>query len=203
MNIVKRLLLTIIILSVLVVMACAKPLNRHEALKHADFASLASTDERWDLVRREWAKAVLDADLGNLEPDQRAVFYYEYGRSLGITCYWSLAEQYLVKAYELDAEIGGPAYLSLIELFRLNLDQKKYKEATVYFKKALPELEKLNAPTESPEEFSKLLTEYSIALEGIGYIEEGKRVKDRAMSVGKSARQSITERTPYGSHCQK
>ena len=104
----------------------------------------------------------------------RAIFYFEYGRSAGVTCFFDIAEDYLNKAYKLDSKIGGPSFLSLVELFRLNLDQKKFQEAIDYFLKALPELERVNAPSESPAEFSKLLDEYAIALNATGNYEEKK-----------------------------
>ena len=172
MYISKKLVLIILTLLVFSTSVCATPINRHNAKKHAQTAVQASKAGDWDASRREWAKAVVNADLGNLEAGRRAVFYYEYGRSAGVTCSFDIAEEYLNKAYKLDAEIGGPSFLSLVELFRLNLDQKKYKEATEYFKKALPELEKVEAPKESPAEFSKLLDEYAIALQGINNTEE-------------------------------
>ena len=197
-NILILLVLTLLIFSS---QACATPMNRSNAMKHAQIAVQASSMGDWDSSRREWAKAVVNADLGNLEAPQRAVFYYEYGRSAGVTCFFDIAEDYLNKSYELDAEIGGPSVLSLVELFRLNLDQKKYKEAVEYFKKALPELEKLNAPKESPAEFSKLLEEYAIALKVINNKEESKKIEARALKVRKSAKHSITDRTPYGSKC--
>ena len=73
----------------------ATPINRYNATQHADAAFAASTTGDWDLARREWAKAVYNADLGNLEPEKRAVFYYEYGRSMGVNCFFDIAEEYL------------------------------------------------------------------------------------------------------------
>ena len=91
--------------------------------------------------------------------------------------------------------------MSLVELFRLNLDQRKYKEAAKYFKMALYDLEKTNAQNESPAEFFKLLEEYAVALNAIGNFEEAKNAKERALETKKIAKFSITDRTPYGSYC--
>ena len=93
--------------------------------------------------------------------------------------------------------------MSLVELFRLKLDQKKYQEAVDYFKKALPELEKADAPKKSPAEFANLLKEYSVALNGIGQIQEAKEAVGKAAAYESATEKStsITERTPYGLYC--
>jgi len=182
--------------------ACAAPINRQSALNYAKAASLSNKSGDWDTARRQWARAVSNADLGKAEDSERAIYYYEYGRAAGVTCFFDIAEEYLNKSYALDAKIGGPAYLSLAELFRLNLDQKKYKEAVGYFRKALPEFEKINVSDESPAEFSKLLEEFSVALEGIGNIDEAKEIRSRALKIKELAGFSITDRTPYGLYCK-
>jgi hypothetical protein len=64
----------------------ANPINRHNAIKHAQPATQASNAGDWDLARREWAKAVVNADFGGLDSKKRAVFYYEYDfRSVALT----------------------------------------------------------------------------------------------------------------------
>lgn len=196
----KKILL--ILAAVIFLSGWAAPINRQNALDYAKVAESSSKSGDWDAARRQWARTVGNADLGGMDESTRAIYYYEYGRAAGVTCFFDIAEEYLNKAYELDKKIGGPTYLSLNELFRLNLDQKKYNEAVAYFRRALPELEKMNASNETPAEFSKLLEEFSIALDGIGNMEEAKEVRARASKVKEQAEYSITERTPYGLHCE-
>lgn len=199
----KRTLLFSLLFAIFVTQVSANPINRKNASKHAQAASHAAKSGDWDVARRHWAKAVKNGELGGIPEKHQAIFYYEYARAAGITCFFDISETYLIKAYELDKKIGGPTFLSLVELFRLNLDQKKYNEAVTYFKKALPVLEKINAPSQSPAEFSKLLDEYAVALEGVGKQEEAKKVKERSTEVKKNAEHSITDRTSYGTSCTK
>lgn len=193
---------SILLLFMLSVIGCvAAPINQHNAKSYAESGFMAIQSGDWKFARRQWGRAIYNADLGFMDKKERAVYYYEYGRTLGVTCAFDEAEEYLNKSYELDLQTGGPAFMSLVELFRLKLDQKRYQEAVDYFEKALPELEKVNAPEKSGIEFSKLLKEYAVALNGIGRLEEAKKTVERAALYEKSGQESVTERTPYGLHC--
>ncbi len=76
-----------------------------------------------------------------------------------MVCEFADAEKALITAYDLDKQAGGPTYLSLVELSRLNLDQKKFPEAATYFERALPELAAQGAPTQAPIGFADILDE--------------------------------------------
>jgi len=180
---------------------CAMPINQHNARNYANSGFEAVQSDDWKFARRQWGRAVYNADLGFMDKRERAVYYYEYGRTLGVTCAFEEAEEYLSKAYELDLQTGGPVFMSLVELSRLNLDQKKYQEAVDYFKKALSELEEVNAPEKSPTDFSELLKEYAIALNGIGRLEDAREIEEKSALYENSGQESVTERTPYGLHC--
>jgi tetratricopeptide (TPR) repeat protein len=134
-----------------------------------------------------------------------AVFYYEYGRALGVTCFFDESETYLKKAYELDKKTNGPVYMSLTELGRLNLDQKKYDQALKYYNEVIPMIEKMGAETEAPMEFSFMLDDYSEMLSNTGMEQKAGEYKQRAEEIRKKnpKRHSITERTMYGTQCTK
>jgi len=182
--------------------SCAMPINQHLAREYAIAAHYSAQAGDWDAAGRQWARAVHNADLGFMKKDIRAVYYYEYGRATGVRCHFDIAEEYLNKAYVLDSQINGPAYMSLVELFRLNLDQKKYPEAIAYFKRALPELEKVKVPTESLMEFAKLLEEYAIALNAIGDTQEAAKVQKQRAELGVTVDDAMIDRTPYGLYCE-
>lgn len=199
----KRSILPLLLCALFISQAWATPMNRENATKHANAGGNAAASGNWDTARKEWAQAVKNGELGNIPEQHQAIFYYEYARAAGVTCFFDISETYLNKAYELDKKIGGPYFLSLVELFRLNLDQEKYIVAIKYFKKVLPVLEEINAPTQSPAEFAKLLDEYSVALKSIGKNNEARKLKDRSNKIKRKAKNSITDRTPYGSSCSE
>lgn len=192
-----------LVIMVVLLAGCAAPINQYNANNYANSAHNYSKSGDWDMARRHWARAVHNSELGGMDKDVQAVYYYELGRASGVTCFYDKAEECLNKAYELDSKVGGPVHMSLVELFRLHLDQKKYSKAVSYFKKALPELEKVYSEKETPSEFAKLLEEYGVALNGIGNNQEAEEVKARAEEVKKIAIKSITDRTPYGQHCSE
>lgn len=181
---------------------CATAINQKNVNNHMTAAINATNGGDWDLSRRHWAKVVVNAQLANVAEQKMAVYNYEYGRSLGVTCYFKEAEEYLNLAYQQDINTDGPAYNDLIELARLNLDQKKWKESIIYFQKVLPILDKINASTGAPHAYADILNDYANALKNSNnqnskkYRQEAKDIRDKNPKG-----YSITERTPYGSQC--
>ena len=185
--------------------SCASDVNRKSAVIHAQAAQNAIENNDWDAARKSWSKAVVNSELAH-EPDQKmAVFYYEYGRALGVTCFYDESEVYLKKAYELDKKTNGPVYMSLTELARLNLDQDKYSKSLLYFEELIPLLDKINAKSEAPLEYSNILEDYSKSLLNTKQIEKSKSIMQDVEEIRKmnQNRYSITERTLYGSQCIK
>ena len=190
------------LISFLALFGCVDTINQRSEINHAQTAYSAQTRGDWDTARRHWAKAVVNANLAN-EPDEKlAILNYEYGRSLGVTCFFDESEKYLNTAYELDKKTNGPSYNDLIELARLNLDQKKWDKAINYFDKAMPELERVNAETKAPHAYADILADYAKALEGLNRSESAE-YSQRAENIRKDNPQghSITDRTPYGTQC--
>jgi len=182
---------------------CVGGINLYNANQYADAANAATRRGDWDGARRLWARVVVNADLGHAAKKRRALFYYEYGRATGVTCFFDLSEEYLNKAYELDRETAGPVYMSLLELARLNSDQKKYAQAIGYFERAIPELERVNAQMEAPIEYANILDEYSIVLSVVDRDADAAAAKSRAamLRANNKGRYSISDRTPYGTQC--
>lgn len=175
------------------------------AREHARAANAAGKAGDWTNARKQWAQALENAQREGSPAKLLAVFNYEYGRALGVQCFWDEAEKHLLKAFELDQQTGGPAFISLVELARLRYDQKQYDKCVPYFKRAIEALEKMSAATESPAEFSVILDEYAVALRGIGNEQEATSVQGRAKEIRSKypGGYSVTDRTPYGKHCAK
>ena len=56
-----------------------------------DYKQKAAAAEKrgdWDAARRFYATSFADRNLGQTSPRYRAVLHYEYGRSLGVTCFF-------------------------------------------------------------------------------------------------------------------
>jgi len=129
-----------------------------------------------------------------------AVLSYEYGRYSGAICDWNEAEKGLSEAYDIDSQNGGPAYMSLVELARMNLDRGQYDKAFEYFDRVMPDLEKRQLDTRDPLGYADLLDEYANSLEKIGKGESVSTLRARAEVLRRTfpGKSPHTDRTPYG-----
>lgn len=133
----KRFISSAIILFSLAYHASASEKTPSEYMRNA-----AAAQERgdWDEARRIYTRAFTEANLAQADPGFKAVLHYEYGRSLGVTCFFEEAERQLNLANGFDKHTGSVFYLSLSELARLNLDQGKFAKAVSYLERVLAEL---------------------------------------------------------------
>ncbi len=184
--------------------ACAAPINRKTSEMTGQAGYQAQKADDWDAARRNFAKAVVNGELGNLPQEHMAGLYYEYGRSLGATCFYVESEMYLQKALDIDLKTNGPAYMSLLELARLNLKTKKYSKAINYFERLIPIYKELNAEKEAPIGVAEAYEDYSYTLRESGDMSKAINYEARAnqLRTDNPAGHSISERTPYGTQCQ-
>jgi len=189
----------------MVLSGCANPVAQHNASRYQDAALSNSQAGNWHVARRQWAKVIGNSAASGADKQTLSVWWYEYGRALGVTCFFEKAEDALLKAYAFDKEASGEIYLSLTELARLNLDQKKYTASAKYFERSFAELDKVNAEQKAPIAYTDLLNEYAEALFNIGNNEKAKKLQGRAskIKIQNKARHSITDRTPYGKECSE
>lgn len=168
----------------------------------------------WGTARRAFGQAVLVADQSGWPASRRAAMHFDYGRALGVTCYYTEAERELSQAYDLDILTARYRYPALVELARLALVQRQFDVSAKYFGRALVTLDRLEAARKVPYAYAELLDDYALALGGAGDAQAATRIIDRAAKVraeiGDDAhgRPTLatsatppTSRTPYGTHC--
>lgn len=182
---------------------CANPINQVNANKYWQAAESARSQGNWNLARENWSRAIVNGKLGGIKQRNLSVAYYEYARASGVLCDWVEAEKGLKKSLEIDRKTSGPVHYPLIELARLNLDQKNYNLASDYFKEALDVLEKLNVETKDPLGFADLYDEYSESVEKSSNHDESISLRKRAKELRAAFPngKSHTDRTPYGTQC--
>lgn len=182
---------------------CTNPINAKTATNYEQAASNALQSGDWATARMYLSKAIVNAQLGRTSPAQLAVLHYEHGRASGVVCEFSDAEQSLTRAYELDKQAGDPTYMSLLELGRLMLEQKKFAEAAAYYERVIHELEANRALTEDPIGFADIIDEYVIALRNANRAIEAQALATRGAKIRSenAGKVSITDRTPYGQKC--
>jgi tetratricopeptide (TPR) repeat protein len=180
---------------------CVSAIKGQYASNYEQTGAIAQNQGDWDGARRAYAIAV--NNVASPDPRKNAIYHYEYGRSLGVTCYFVEAERELNIAYDFDQRAGQPLYLSLVELARLNLDQRKFPQAALYFERAFSEIDRANVPKVAPTAYADVLDEYASALSAAGRQLEAAATIKRASEVRSNNPKgySITDRTPYGRHC--
>ncbi len=199
---VKALALGIVLIS-LVLAACVRSINKKSSDHHAYTANAAQMKGDWDVARRHWAKALVNAQLGDEPIEKLAVLNYEYGRALGVTCFFEESEKYLQQAMKSDEQVSGPVYMSLLELARLNYDQNNFSQAVSYFEKLPTIYKEIKIENHDPIGTTLVYEEYSISLKRTNDNMKSKNFERKANSLRNNNPRSFSksERTPYGSQC--
>ncbi|AKC72621.1 hypothetical protein MB84_20340 [Pandoraea oxalativorans] len=195
-------------------LGCSTPAPKASGPDYAAQGGAAEVRGDWDGARRAFGQAVLVADQSGWPASQRAAMHFDYGRALGVTCYYAEAERELSQAYDLDILTARYRYPALVELARLALAQRQFAASAKYFGRALGMLDRLEAARKVPFAYAELLDDYALALGGAGGAggagspgdaEAATRIIDRAAKVRASldvdAQAQATTRTPYGKHC--
>jgi tetratricopeptide (TPR) repeat protein len=170
---------------------------------HLENAMISRGQGDWVDARQHLAQALASAQAEGTDSSSLTTIYFEYGRALGATCSFDEAEQYLLRAMELEQQASGPVHRPLLELARLHYDQQRLVEAASEYERLMPMYGKIDAATHDPIGFADLLSEYSVSLGGTGRSTEAKVMRKRAEQVRAEhpGESSKTDRTPYGKHC--
>jgi tetratricopeptide (TPR) repeat protein len=157
----------------------------------------------WEGRRSKFGALLENAPKTSLSIEELEVSHYEYGRASGVLCHFDDAEEHLLKSVQFTEQSSGPVYMPLVELARLNYDQKKYPEAIAYFERTLPVLQQFSLPQLAPIDTAEILEEYARALYNVRKDEASKIVQKRAEKLRRDnpGFRSHTDRTPYGAKC--
>lgn len=187
----------------LAITGCAAPINVRNAEAHARAGYGAISRGDWDTARRQFAQAVVNADLGNAELSGKWQVNYQYGRALGVTCFWEEAEKYLLRSMQFSEQIDRAPRLSLYELGLLSQKQGKSAQAVSYFAQLIPLMEKEGLRATYPLGVADAYERYAASLEATGQTESAARNRIEARSI-RNANPTATPFgtvTPYGSTC--
>lgn len=167
-----------------------------------DLAYEDEDNNRWEQAYQRWVQIVEEGKREERPDGDMAVYYHNLGRTAGVTCRFDESEQALLRAVALYDETGGRSFDPLIELGRLDLDQKKYPASVRHFQQALDAMERAKFAAE-PRNQALVLDDYALALAKSGDADGAKRVRERAVALRKSAPQAggYSGRPPYGKFC--
>lgn len=184
---------------------CAAPINIKNAERHAQAGYVAQRNNDWDTARRQFAQAVVNADLGGAEAQGKGIVNYEYGRALGVTCFHEEAEKYLLRSKEFQEQLGQSPYLALYELGLLTEKQRQYAKAAAYFSQLIPLMEKAGLQSQYPLGVADAYERYGKALKELGKDAEARLAEQKASSirVENPDAKPFGRVTPYGTACTK
>jgi tetratricopeptide (TPR) repeat protein len=184
---------------------CAAPINIRNAEKHAQAGYVAQRNDDWDTARRQFAQAVVNADLGGAEAQGKGVVNYEYGRTLGVTCFYEEAEKYLLRSKEFQEQQGQSPHLALYELGLLTEKQRLYVKAAAYFSQLIPLMEKAGLQSQYPLGVADAYERYGNALKELGKDTDARLAAQKASSIRAENPNAkpFGRVTPYGTACAK
>ncbi|QLF93567.1 hypothetical protein HW090_10330 [Pseudomonas sp. ABC1] len=207
----KRIFLLITV--ALLVSSCANVVRQPAQGDYAEVyrhAYMALQEEKW-LTYKQLMRVVIDKSTASgAPPEQRAIFWYEYGRAAGVVCDWKDAEFAMTVAKNIDTKVGGPSHESLGELGRMSVVRKQYDKAVGYFTLALQEFTKYQE--ENPDKKitnqlgnARVIEDYAYALEQAGGQQaDVDKLREKAAEIREKftgqegAYESVT---PYGTQC--
>jgi tetratricopeptide (TPR) repeat protein len=190
-------------ITVFALVGCASSINLKNAEAHAQAGYVAQSRGDWDASARQFAQAVVNADLGNAEAGPKGTVNYEYGRSMGVVCRFDDAQKYLLRAKEFQEKAGLAPFLPLFELALVSNHQRKYNHAMGYFQQLLPIVERERLVTTAPLGVAEVYSAMALTSEGLGKAGEAEALRAKASSIraqNPNAR-PLGGGTPYGTRC--
>jgi hypothetical protein len=180
----------------------AENINVRNGSAHEAAARVAAHNGDWQTARLQYAQALTNARLAHAGAAEEGRLSYEYGRVLGITCSYGLAEQMLQTSLQLGRQSGGPAYLPLLEL-ALMAEKQGPQRAVKYYRELEPHLDDSQLSARHPGGVADVRRRYASVLAASGD-EAGataQRVKASALEAANPGSREEGHYTPYGSAC--
>lgn len=174
------------------------------------YAYMALQENNWPVYKKLMRSVVDLSTAADAPPEQRAVFWYEYARALGVACEWADAEFAFKVARHLDDKTGGPVHQSLNELGRMHVANQHYEKAVVSFTEAEQAFKQLSAQHTDTHQNSaqyqpiraQVLEDFAYALEQVGErTGDVKKLRDAA-AINTGAAADHPDITPYGLACR-
>ncbi len=194
---------TTFLLFLFMLTGCVSSLNLRNAEKYAQAGYSAQSQGNWEDAARFFGRAVVNADLGNGEPEGQGTVNYEYGRAMGVLCRYEYAEKHLLRAKEFFEKANISPHLPIYELGALYVFQKKYLSAVPYLSMLIPIIEREGLRDRAPLGVADAYEKLATSLEAVGRdVEAVAKQKEANLirEVNPNAK-PIGGGTPYGTRC--
>lgn len=197
------LLKQLFVLSLLLLMTSCSSNMKHWKPNFLEKATKAQEAGDWQTANMYFGRVMNDVDFINSPMADRASITFTYAHVLGITCFFNESERYFIEAYELDKLSNGPTHTDLVELARLQFDQKHWQKALPYYERAILELNRLYTnDVQRPAEYAIFLNEYQHVLSVLSLNNKIVYTPYSQLPPEEIPKEPQHERILYGSECR-
>jgi len=186
--------------------ACANPINERTYERYMAAGDQAAARGDLSLAKINYSRAVTNASVGHLSPQQKGNGLFKYARILGNLCEHDEAEKWFLEAHKLNEEVNGRGsertYVTVAEVAQLNYDIGRYAKAVTYFDQGLPIAEKYHMDTKYPASFADVYTDYADALKQTGNSEKAAEAIRKAVALRAQATKPEPGYTRYPKSCK-
>ena len=168
--------------------------------------NIALESQNYQLAREKYKGALAEAEKSK-DLQYSVIAMYGLARANGYLCNFKEAEEWFKKSISLRENLpdSNTAYLSqnILEFARLYVAQKKWKEATAQFERAIPLLESLDIEKRDPIGYANVLEDYKSSLQFSGNMKEAEKIKQKIeyLRSAYSSRRASFKTKPYPENC--
>lgn len=180
-------LLGLALILVMLVSACASPINRRNAMRYYEAGTAAEREGDLDAAREAYRRAMINIDLADGTAREKAYTRYELGRVTGYLCQHAEAERLLLESLQWqdrDPEVRAQLRLpTIFELARLYFDTGRLAEALPYYEEGISLTSELAISESDPIRFATILDELADCLLVVGREEEAAARRDESAAL--------------------
>jgi tetratricopeptide (TPR) repeat protein len=175
--------------------SCTNPINAYTAQQYYEYGVQAENGGDLVLAQRNFSRAYVNAQIGNLGPKAEAYYLYELARVTGYAGAYADSEKAFIDVLALIEKSKGQADKlrppTLSEYARLLHDTGRHAKAVPIYERAASELERVGIMNSDPLGFASLLDDYVGSLAAAGFSQRSAEVARRSASI-KEAHKAVS-----------
>ncbi|MDP3608332.1 MAG: tetratricopeptide repeat protein [Methylophilus sp.] len=169
----------------LLLVGCANPINRATSDNYSETCATAESNGRLQVAEEACYRALVNVDLGNLDPELKSERLYNLGRIKRQVAKFSEAEQLFKESLVIEEKLPSPSESKvgrrLVELSVSLAAQDKWTEGAKHLERALPVTPQFSG--KEREYTIEVLTQYSKYLKTINQVALAEQFEAKASTL--------------------
>lgn len=165
----------------------SNPVNDYTRVQYYKAGMQAESAGDLETARRDYGRAQINAQMGNLGPVKEAYTCYEWSRVTGYLGRFAEAEKGYDQALAFIDKSNGQADALrpplLCEYARMLRDSEQQQKAVPIYAKALVELDRMGVEAADPIDMAEFLDDYAQALRDVGSKEQADVMAERSAAI--------------------